>query len=301
MAEYPAEVLKKLQSIEVDMLEVFVSICAKYNINYFVTYGTALGCFRHQGFIPWDDDIDVGILWEDYKKLRSVPKEEWGGKIVLCDPLDANENHYYPYPRLYRLGTTLLPDDASSLRDRKRNNTGIACNGLWIDLFIFHRFQSLEEIKRTKERAITLRRKYMYSKKEKVVGMEEGIPRKIIALWENTYSKFVNLTRREPEKRIWQKYESIFEEKGDWITTVDCTYNNCPERTMLKECDLFPLKEARFDRLTVKVPKEANRNLRNIYGDYMKLPPLEKRINHAPTYLDFGDGDVIKMQKENGK
>ena len=96
MAEYSPEVLKQLQNVEVDMLEIFVRICEKYDIKYFAIYGTAIGCIRHQGFIPWDDDIDVGMLWEDYKKLRAVPKEEWGDSVILCDPSDDNEDHYFP-------------------------------------------------------------------------------------------------------------------------------------------------------------------------------------------------------------
>ena len=147
MAEYSPEVLKQLQNTEVDMLEVLVRICEKYDIKYFAIYGTAIGCIRHQGFIPWDDDIDVGMLWEDYKKLRAVPKEEWGDSVILCDPSDDNEDHYFPYPRLYRVGTTLVPEAFASLRDRKRNNTGIACNGVWVDIFLFHRFETLEEIR----------------------------------------------------------------------------------------------------------------------------------------------------------
>ena len=61
MAEYSPEVLKQLQNTEVDMLEVLVRICEKYDIKYFAIYGTAIGCIRHQGFIPWDDDVDVAL------------------------------------------------------------------------------------------------------------------------------------------------------------------------------------------------------------------------------------------------
>lgn len=290
MAEYSPEVLKQLQNTEVDMLEVLVRICEKYDIKYFAIYGTAIGCIRHQGFIPWDDDIDVGMLWEDYKKLRAVPKEEWGDSVVLCDPSDDNEDHYFPYPRLYRVGTTLVPEAFALLRDRKRNNTGIACNGVWVDIFLFHRFETLEEIREAKERSILLRKRYLYSKKEKIVGREHGLPRKLIALGQNAYSRFVNRTQKAPEKAIWEKYMALFAEKGDLVTTVDYPYDDCPEHTALRMDEIFPLKEVRFDRLTVKVPKEFDKNLRNIYGDYMELPPVEARVNHAPKYLDLLKG-----------
>ena len=294
MAEYSPEVLKQLQKAEVDMLEVFTRVCDKYGINYFAVYGTAIGCLRHQGFIPWDDDIDVGMLWDDYVKLREVPKEEWGESIVLCDPSDDNENHYFPYPRLYKIGTTLLPESFSSVRERTRNNTGISYNGIWIDILIYHRFQTLEEMQNAKNRAITLRKQYLYSKKEKIVGMEHGLPRKLIAIGQNAFSKLSNLTQDSPEKKIWNKYMSLFEDKGELVTTVDYPYNNCPERTMLKLDEVFPLKTVKFDHLTLKVPKEIDKNLRNIYGNYMELPPEADRVNHAPKYLDLGNGPIIR-------
>ena len=205
----------------------------------------------------------------------------------MCDPSDDNEDHYFPYPRLYRVGTTLVPEAFASLRDRKRNNTGIACNGVWVDIFLFHRFETLEEIREAKERSILLRKRYLYSKKEKIVGREHGLPRKLIALGQNAYSRFVNRTQRAPEKAIWEKYMALFAEKGELVTTVDYPYDDCPEHTALRMDEIFPLKEVRFDRLTVKVPKEFDKNLRNIYGDYMELPPVDNRVNHAPEYLDL--------------
>lgn len=293
MAEYLPQILKEVQKTEVDMLETFVGICERNRIDYFAIYGTAIGCVRHKGFIPWDDDIDVGMLWDDYLKLRAVPKEEWGNSLVLCDPSDDNENHYFPYPRIYKLGTTMLPESFESVRDRTKNNTGVKYNGIWIDILIFHKFQNLEEVKTAKKQAMTLRKKYLYSKKEKIIGMEHGALRKLLAIGQNIFSRYTNYKSKAPEKEIWQEYMALFRDKGRLLTTVDYPYNNCPERTLLELDDVFPLRKVEFDRLIIKVPKEVEKNLQNIYGNYMELPSEEKRINHAPSYLDLGNGPVI--------
>ena len=66
----------KIWNIELDLLEKLKSICKKYNLEYCASSGTLLGAARHKGFIPWDDDIDVFLMWADYKKLLEVaPKE----------------------------------------------------------------------------------------------------------------------------------------------------------------------------------------------------------------------------------
>lgn len=289
MRNYNPEVLKQLQSVEIDMLERFTTICEKYDIRYFAIFGTAIGCMRHHDFIPWDDDVDIGMLKEDYEKLRAVPKSEWEPSLVLCDPFDDNEDHFFPYPRIYRLNTTLIPESFAAMIDRKRNNTGIKYNGVWIDIFVFHRFQSMKEIASVKKRAIVLRKKYLYAKKMKRIDSETSIARKLLASCENAYSFFINMLCTAPEKAIYQKYNALFKEEGDLVTTIDYPYENSPELTTLNINELLPLRRASFSGLTVFVPNNVEKNLRNIYGDYMKLPPPEKRENHAPSFLDLGE------------
>ena len=70
--EYDSETLKKLQTLELEILRDFNDLCDKYDIDYFGCGGTAIGAVRHGGFIPWDDDIDVGLLRKDYDKFMKV-------------------------------------------------------------------------------------------------------------------------------------------------------------------------------------------------------------------------------------
>ena len=72
------EQLEKLHQVELKALLKFDQVCRKYNLQYTLDGGTLLGAIRHKGFIPWDDDTDVCMLREDFEKLRSIPKEEWG-------------------------------------------------------------------------------------------------------------------------------------------------------------------------------------------------------------------------------
>ena len=76
---YDPEILKQLHQVQVEILKDFSSVCEKYSLPYFAVYGTAIGAVRHGGFIPWDDDIDIGMLREDYDKVFSSFSKRVGG------------------------------------------------------------------------------------------------------------------------------------------------------------------------------------------------------------------------------
>ena len=84
---YEPEVLKKLHTVQLEMLNDFIRVCDKHDLTYFVVYGTAIGAVRHQGFIPWDDDIDVAMLRRDYDKFCRIFNEELSEKYNLLTPI----------------------------------------------------------------------------------------------------------------------------------------------------------------------------------------------------------------------
>lgn len=88
--------LRKLQLSELDILKKFHEVCEKHNLTYYLTGGTLLGAVRHKGFIPWDDDIDVVMPYDDYKKLCKLPSEVFGEEFFL-----QNADTDVQYPLLF--------------------------------------------------------------------------------------------------------------------------------------------------------------------------------------------------------
>ena len=130
--------LKKIWDIEIDLLEKFKNICIKYNLNYCASSGTLLGAVRHKGFIPWDDDVDLFLPWEDYKVFMEVAPKE-------CD-----------YPYFFQSFLTETEGEASASRLRRSDTTGFTKweydnvgpdynRGIFIDIFPLFKIPDSEE------------------------------------------------------------------------------------------------------------------------------------------------------------
>ncbi len=91
-------IMRKYQIADVFALRIIDLICKKYNIKYWLDLGTCLGAYRHNGFIPWDDDIDIGLLRKDYNRLISVLKEE-----IAQFGFEINEGYGYEYSAITRI------------------------------------------------------------------------------------------------------------------------------------------------------------------------------------------------------
>ncbi|MDR2410347.1 MAG: LicD family protein, partial [Bacteroidales bacterium] len=117
--------MKKVWYIELDILKEFIKVCNKYNLRYFADGGTLLGAIRHKGFIPWDDDIDIAMLREDYDKLVKIGPKEFKHPYFFQTPY-TDKYYYQGHAKIRNSNTTGI----SRHEFNKKFNRGI-----FIDIF----------------------------------------------------------------------------------------------------------------------------------------------------------------------
>ena len=142
-------ILREIQLAVLGMLREFDAVCKRNGIRYFAMCGTLLGAVRNQGFIPWDDDVDLAILREDFNKLKRLPREEWGEKLEFVTAADDDLRHDHIFPRVYLKNYRIQSyDDVENWIDP---TTGKAWStGLFLDLYIFERISDNDrEYRRT--------------------------------------------------------------------------------------------------------------------------------------------------------
>ena len=118
--------LRKLQMVELDILVEVDRICRKHNIEYFLAGGTLIGAIRHNGFIPWDDDIDISMTRENYNKFIEVQKKELNTDKYYFESMETDENCGMLYAKVKRKNSKYIEFASDSNRDNL---------GIWIDIF----------------------------------------------------------------------------------------------------------------------------------------------------------------------
>lgn len=118
---------KELQKIEFDALSWFNDFCQKHGLKYCLFYGTLLGAVRHRGFIPWDDDVDVIMLREDYSRFCELMRDQADDARYRFYAPEINEHYFYPFGKLIDSHTELVENTT---------DCGVRM-GVFIDIFPF--------------------------------------------------------------------------------------------------------------------------------------------------------------------
>ena len=278
------ELLKSLQRVLCDMLSDIARVCEAEHIDYVLGGGTCLGAIRHHGFIPWDDDVDINMTREGYRRLRTALLSAYPGKYVIQDPQDT-EGYELGFPRV-RLCNTVL-------RSREDFDDG-EC-GVYVDIFLIedvpdnaiarklHGFGSL-----ALGFGLSCRRFYEHAAAYlKLAGNDEEIGqvfRRKISL-----GRLCAFASPKAWTRAWDRWNGLWHAPGSTYVSMPVGRKHYFGETY-RRSDILPGDLADFEELEVRVPRNAEAYLAQLYGpDYMQLPPESDRETHVVYELDLGD------------
>lgn len=252
--------LTEIQKIEVDILDYIVKICKEYNLRYFLVGGTLLGAIRHQGFIPWDDDIDISMPRKDYEKLIHIFSNIKGRYKLL--QINNNTNYFYSFIKIVDTKTKLIECN---------RKTYIKDLGIYVDIF------PLDGLGNDRNKAI-----------KKVLKISK-IGRRVARSAENlsnqlrvnkikilTLKCLVNVVGREKYFQIINNHLK----KCDFDDSkfIGCVYGMYGESEVIERKHYASTIDVEFEGKKYKAPIGYDCYLKQLYGDYMKLPPEEERV-----------------------
>lgn len=250
------EEIQPLHEKQYEILQELKRVCEKNGLTYYLAFGTLLGAIRHHGFIPWDDDIDVGVLREDYNKLVKICKKELKEKYYFQSY--ETDNLSIPFAKIRRKDSIYLAPDSEVSED---------ASGIWIDIFPYDYCTNNKLLQK-----IVYYRVLFY---QFISAIKHGqkiytgtFGKKLISYFFYFFSIF--FSKKYIDNRLIKiktKYK-----KGNTITSY-CSNDIVPTK-ILTERVLH-----KFENKEYYIPKDYDLYLKANYGDYMKLPPVNKRTS----------------------
>lgn len=258
--------LEEMQNTEFRMLEYFDSVCRGANIDYCLAYGSALGAYRHGGFIPWDDDMDVYIRRSDSKRLFDLLDKYGNGRYKVLRPCES-QDYLHPYAKLTDCATQLV----------EPNNKKVNELGVFIDLFPCDMVEDNANKTLMKFKIINLLNK-VYCQ----VFVRSHERSSFLA---RTISGLLSMIA-EPSKahnQIEHLIEGAAKDDGNYLV---CPYD--ADYVIPKEW-VFPACQLKFEQKQFCIPGNIERYLESMYGaDYM-TPIKESNSFHGVARYRWKD------------
>lgn len=271
--------IRKLKNEELGILNFFDKFCERNGLRYYLIGGTLLGAIRHDGFIPWDDDIDIAMPREDYELfLKKFPKNE---KKFTLDAYNTNKNYWLPFAKVRINGTAYIESDQKGYDGH---------TGIWLDVFPLDygsKFKWFDKI-----------RFFITKKTRFVITRKMGLSSKPKSMLGGVISKIMSMLPKKLLLAILDLVMKCGSSKSGFYVNLGSQYGYKKQRHQ-KEWYSDPQKHL-FEGQKYNVPKRAERVLRSIYGaNYMELPPKDKRVTHNPIYVRFSDGEIVDLRKND--
>ena len=258
--------LKEIQQMELDILRAFVHYCEAHQLRYILYAGTLLGAVRHNGFIPWDDDVDVAMPRPDYNRFMELVKKHPVGELLkVYVHSDESLDYWVPIAKLV---------DERTQGNEIFQGKGVH-NGVWIDIFpvdgvptdVEERKRFIKKMEREKRWLTMETLPFIFSKN----------PLKLV---KRLLVYPVYLFGRHKNHKIRAQRINDLASSYRYEDSELASVNNdgAGERGVISRSVFEETQKHIFEDLEVNIPVEYDRYLTQIYGDYMTPPPPERRV-----------------------
>ncbi len=293
MQEITPDLQPRWNSIILDILRKFISICDEHHLNYYCCGGTAIGAVRHHGMIPWDDDIDVFMVRPDYDRFIEICRQSDLGDYELCTPYDT-DNYFMYFSKLCKKGTTIL----------ERRDTPCVF-GLFVDIFpLDGTADDIEEALRLKRRFAKIQNRLAAISAHSTFGEYLRL-----LLDKHEWGRFCHKTRGFFGRKSYRRKLLRMMDEIAYKYPFGSTSNVVVYSGVYDEVEVYPRAwvggpvKFPFEGMEVSLSSGYDNYLRHFFGDYMQLPPEEKRASHH--YKEYFNMDeavpVDKVMKKIGR
>lgn len=266
--------LRDIQLIEVEMLQEVDRICKKCGIKYCISAGTMLGAIRHKGFIPWDDDADVAFLRSEYEKFRVACETELDKTRFYFQDYRNTKGYRWGYGKIRRKGTEFIRLNQEFMPYEQ---------GIFIDIMPYDNVPDNYILRALNNFECFVYRKTFWSAvgRKNATGLTKVVFELLYKIPEetlyNSYDRFIKRCNKKKTKRI---RIFAFPVPGNQFGYLRSSFDE--------------LVETEFEGTMLMGMKDYNTYLEYKYGDYMTLPPIEKRKVHPVSKIKLIENDLIR-------
>ncbi len=254
LRKYNQQTLRRCQLRQLDILKEIDAVCRRHHIDYWLDGGTCLGAVRHQGFIPWDDDIDLAMRKEDLARFEEVARRELPAGLVLQTPDEYGQSE--PVIKVRDLNSFYVEAGDDFSRDYPK--------GVYVDIFPMVAYPTVSRrfakslLKGMSKSYSILHKQHYYSLRSFAEFFWFG-------------AKYVLL------RLLWETISAV-RPKNVYVSNL---LNNNGYGIMHRRDSIFPVSELEFEGYRFLAPHNPDAYLKDLFRNYMEIPPVEKRKIHS--------------------